>query len=211
MSSLFRPVFIFAVGVASSAAIAVAVEAAPALGKYDCGPYQPQFSLISCDSKRCNMYTYDKGARGGGFSSTIDLYSLNNLLTHGAPNNGPCTRLAAGSNFHSTPPPKPKVGSATSVALGKYECYTMTSGHLYSAMSENMTITGPGSYKDVAGRTGTFTFTSGSGAIVFHGAALNGQRAVFKAGVPPLANNPNNITFLRANGELSDSCDGVTR
>ncbi|MBC5811424.1 MAG: hypothetical protein GIW95_11330 [Candidatus Eremiobacteraeota bacterium] len=180
-------------------------------GQYDCGPYRQQFKILNCDARVCNIYTLDPGARGGGFASTMDLASLRTLLDSGAPGGTPCKMLRTasgvrtGSGILLNPPHAPH--KAATVALGKYECYTMSSGHLYSAMSENFTI-GGGGYVDAWGKSGTYSFAAGSQTIVFRGGALDGRRAVYKSGTPPLSRNPNNVTFLRPNGEMSDSCDG---
>ncbi len=209
MTKLFK--FFFALALGSAASIAIAAAAGGfTYGRYDCGPYRNQFRIISCDARVCQLYTYDPGARGGGFSSTMDLASLRTLLASGAPGNSPCRLVGANGTAAAMSGPKPTMPrKASSVALGRYECYMLSSGHLYAAMAENFTILGGGSYRDNWGRGGTYSFAGGQ--IVFHGAALNGRRAVFKAGIPPFKSNPNNITFLRANGELADSCDDVTR
>src|ERR1700686_2394703 len=96
---------------------------------------------------------------------------------------------ASGITKQSKPPAPRK---STSVTPGRYECYTMSSGRLYAAMSENFTILGGGSYRDVAGHAGTYAFNGGQ--IIFHSGTLNGRRAVYKPGVAPLSNNPNNVT-----------------
>jgi hypothetical protein len=187
-----------------------ASEAAGAItpGRYDCGPYRQQFRVISCDALRCNIYTYDPGARGGGFSSTMDVASLRTLLATGAPGGTACRMVGKGSAAGGAAPANPNASRrrAAIVAPGRYECYTFSGGHLYAAMSENFTILGGNTYRDWSGRSGTYSY--GAGQIVFHGGALNGHRAVYKPGIPPLSRNPNNVTFLRPNGDLGDSCDG---
>jgi len=200
---------VFAVALACVTLAAVEAASGITYGRYDCGPYRQQFKVVTCSALICQLYTYDPGARGGGFSSTMDVASLHTLLASGAPGNRPCHLTGAGSTSMAMQPKPPAPRKAANVAPGRYECYTMSSGRLYAAMSENFAILGNGAYRDVAGHHGTYAFNAGR--ITFHGGALNGQRAVYKAGVAPLSNDPNNVTFLRSNGELGDSCDGVAR
>jgi hypothetical protein len=90
------------------------------------------------------------------------------------------------------------------VLEGAYECYALSAGRLSPSMALNFRILGGGRYTDVAGASGTYTFDAASGAMVFEGAALNGQRANYaQPSNPPSRNTPPNVTFVVS----GDSCD----
>ena len=180
-------------------------------GVYDCGPYRNKFEIRTCDSRVCNLFTYNQGTSGAGFTSTMDLASLQTMLSSGAPGGTACrmvrnsTGRTVGAALPGADAYKPKVIKAGSVAPGRYECFTFSGGHLYAAMSENFTILGSSAYRDWSGRTGAYSFSAGSQTIAFRGAALGGRRAKYRAGWN--AATPTNVTFYNPRGELADSCD----
>ena len=93
---------------------------------------------------------------------------------------------------------------ATAILHGSYECYALSGGRLSPRLALNFQVTGPGRYTDWGGKSGTFQFDPGSGGILFHGAALDGQRATYEQPTnPPSRNEPPRVTFAVS----GDSCD----
>ena len=85
---------------------------------------------------------------------------------------------------------------ATSVAAGHYSCAAFTDKHLVARPSLEFTILGGQGYQDAFGAKGTYAFDAGSGSMVFHGAALDGQRGAYKqASNPPVKGRPPEFNF----------------
>ena len=90
------------------------------------------------------------------------------------------------------------------IVQGAYECYALSSGHLSPRMALNFSIQSDSRYADVSGAAGNYAFDAGSATLVFHGAALDGQRATYaQPSDPPNKNTPPNVTFVVS----GDSCD----
>jgi hypothetical protein len=89
---------------------------------------------------------------------------------------------------------------------GKYECWTLSSSgsaSLEAAMGLNFEILGASQYRDSAGALAGYQFDAGSGAIIFQGGALDGQKATYeRVSAPPTANQPPTVTFVAS----GDSC-----
>gem|GEM_PF-3550973 len=182
---------------------------------YDCGPNRNKFKIIDCNVDTCNVFYLNAAMPGGGYTSHVARSILEQAGVYGCfvkgggtpgkpaaanPTNG---AAATAKPFALAPTAKP-LGSG-SVVAGKYECYTYSGGHLYSAMSENFTIVGAAAYTDAAGTRGTFTLAGN--VLTFQGGALNGHRAQYTPGVPG-SNNPPHIALLMTDGNPGDTCDG---
>lgn len=101
-----------------------------------------------------------------------------------------------------------KAFKAARVAPGAYECWGAGSGGQLSArMALNFTILDGNRYRDWGGNTGTHRFDAASGTVIFQGAALDGQRGLYKQAVdPPTRKNPAQV-FFQPSG---DGCDWVS-
>ncbi len=85
---------------------------------------------------------------------------------------------------------------ATSVVAGHYDCAAFTGGRLEVRPSLEFTILDGRRYEDAFGAKGTYAFDAGSGGMVFQGAALDGQRGVYKqASNPPVKTQPPEFNF----------------
>src|SRR4029079_138208 len=79
-----------------------------------------------------------------------------------------------------------KAFKASAVARGSYECWGAGSGGQLSArMALNFPILDGSHYRDWGGNAGTYSFDAGSGTVTFQGAALGGQRGLYKQAVRP--------------------------
>lgn len=101
-----------------------------------------------------------------------------------------------------------KAFKASVVARGSYECWGAGSGGQLSArMALNFTILDASHYRDWGGNAGTYSFDAASGAVTFQGAALGGQRGLYKQAVnPPTKTTPAQV-FFQPSG---DGCDWVS-
>jgi hypothetical protein len=97
---------------------------------------------------------------------------------------------------------------ASHVAAGAYECWGAGSGGQLSArMALNFTILDGSRYRDWGGNGGSYSFDAGSGTVTFKGAALDGQRGLYKQAVdPPTKSKPAQV-FFQPSG---DGCDWVS-
>ncbi len=93
--------------------------------------------------------------------------------------------------------------SQSTVPTGLYECSTLSDGELQAAASENFTIVDASNYTDAGGNQGTYALDGNT--ISFQGAALDGQRATYTAGVVG-SNNPPSIAILMPDGNPGDTC-----
>jgi hypothetical protein len=98
--------------------------------------------------------------------------------------------------------PAPYTGGP--MAMGRYECWAYSGGHLEAAMMENFSLSGGGRYADAGGHAGTYSVNSG--LLMFHGGGLNGVQAKYIPGVPGSANPPH-MQFIGSRGS-GDECDG---
>ncbi len=97
-----------------------------------------------------------------------------------------------------------KAFKPSSLVRGSYECYALSGGRLSPRMALNFTVLDGRNYKDAAGASGTYSFEATSGAMLFSGAALNGQHASYaQPSDPPSRNTPPAVTFTVS----GDSCD----
>ena len=101
-----------------------------------------------------------------------------------------------------------KAFKPSAAARGSYECWGAGSGGQLSArMALNFTILDGGRYRDGGGNTGAYRFDAASGTVTFQGAALDGQRGLYKqAADPPTKTNPAQV-FFQPSG---DGCDWVS-
>jgi hypothetical protein len=101
-----------------------------------------------------------------------------------------------------------KAFKPSAAARGSYECWGAGSGGQLSArMALNFTILDGGRYRDWGGNTGAYRFDMTSGTMTFQGAALDGQRGLYKQAVdPPTRKNPAQV-FFQPSG---DGCDWVS-
>ncbi len=84
----------------------------------------------------------------------------------------------------------------TTVYPGGYECFALSGGQLEARLLLNFTILDAQHYRDHAGTTGSYNFDAASGALVFQGGTLNGQRATYaQASDPPTGSQPPSITL----------------
>lgn len=101
-----------------------------------------------------------------------------------------------------------KAFKASRVAAGSYECWGAGSGGQLSArMALNFTILDGSRYRDWGGKVGTYQLDAGSGVVVFRGAALDGQRAIYKQAVDPPTKKTPAQAFFQPSG---DGCDWVS-
>lgn len=191
---------------------------------YDCGPGYARFRVASCSAGVCTVDYANPGAqtrrirmyqsqittaigRGCHTGKTAQDYR-NDAARYEAQANA----LLAGSKRANVPARvavvphnrAPAAGGGALV-LGKYECYTLSGGELESAMADNFTLYRGGRFIDYTGHPGSYSYSGG--VVTFSGTGLGGHRAKYAPGVPH-SNNPPHISFLNANGEEYDSCDG---
>lgn len=90
------------------------------------------------------------------------------------------------------------------VLPGSYQCFALTGARLSPRLALNFTVLDGSSYRDASGAAGRYSFDAASGAMVFQGAGLDGQQAVFQQPTaPPSRNQPPRVVF-RVSG---DTCD----
>ena len=190
---------------------------------YDCGPNRNKMKVINCGGATCTVFYVNAAMQGGGYQMQVARTTVEQFGSYGCFVKGQGTpgqpAIANAANGAAAPakpvavppaqpgaaaPPAAPAGNG-SVVPGKYECFSYSGGHLYSAMSENFTIAGAGSYTDWAGNRGTFTLAGNT--VTFQGGALSGHRAKYTPGVPG-SNNPPHIALLMADGNPGDTCDG---
>ena len=178
---------------------------------YDCGPGRNQFKVLGCNGNICTLF-YPKGNGGVGFKSKIDRESLAESIngTYGGTRK-PCT--VAGNVVHAATAPVPRApvasrnvaSSGGPIALGRYECFMYSGGHLESALMENFSILGAGRYRDAGGHAGTYSMRAG--VLTFHGGGLNGVQAHYIQGRVG-SDNPPHMQFHLPRGGNGDECDG---
>lgn len=117
------------------------------------------------------------------------------VLVSGCTSHGSSAQSASSSGQSSD--------SQSTVPTGLYECSTLSDGELQAAASENFTIVDASNYTDVGGNQGTYALDGDT--ISFQGAALDGQRATYTAGVVG-SNNPPSIAILMPDGNPGDTC-----
>ncbi len=108
-----------------------------------------------------------------------------------------------GQSAQSTSSSGQSADSQSAIPTGLYECATLSDGELQAAASENFTIVDANNYTDAGGNQGTYALEGDT--ISFQGAALDGQRAKYTAGVVG-SNNPPSIALLMSDGSLGDTC-----
>lgn len=177
---------------------------------YDCGPGYARFRVATCSAGVCTVDYANPGAQ----THRIRMYQsqITTAISRGchtgrtaqdyrndaARYEAQANALLAGSKRGNAP-------ARGALVLGKYECYTLSGSELESALAENFTLYGGGRFADYTAHPGTYAYSGG--IVTFSGTGLGGHRAKYTPGVPH-SNNPPHITFLNANGEESDSCDG---
>ena len=85
---------------------------------------------------------------------------------------------------------------ASRVLPGHYQCATFSDRRLEARPSLEFTILDDGRYQDAFGASGRYLFDAGSGGLVFHGGALDGQRGAYtQASDPPVKSQPPKFVY----------------
>ena len=87
----------------------------------------------------------------------------------------------------------------TGIPVGKYECWNGGSAR----MAYNFVSWDGGRYTNTEGYPGTYELAPRTKTVTFHGAALDGQKAIYRPGNPPT------VSILGPSGNAVGDCQLV--